>query len=207
MILLYQKIKEYGLGRLYAYVLQNNPSKNLPYHGNSHMEMVAWVATLGGVFYGLTDEDMKILITAALVHDFDHSGSGKDDDINIVRAILGYSDYIEKTGNDNVDVNKVNDLIMATRYPYTRECGTLTISQQILRDADILQGLFCQNYINGITFGIAQEANIPNVNMINGQEAFLTSTKFCTNWATEIAKNKLPDVLTKVNLVKEFFNS
>jgi len=47
---------------------------------------------------------------------------------------------------------------------------------------------------------------MPLDKMIAGQEGFLKSTKFCTPWATELAKKELPKVLDKINLLKGFFN-
>ena len=203
---LYQKIKDLNLGKVYAYVMETNPSNHLPYHNSFHMESVTNMAILGGIYYGLTDEEMGDLIRAGLFHDYNHSGSGKDDKINILRAIDAVVGYVYKTGDLTFNEIKVNKLIFATQYPYTQEASELTISQQILRDADILQGLFVQNYVNGVALAIAQEANIPYKNMLNGQEAFLTGTKFCTEWATNLANGKLPEVIEKVNIVKQFFN-
>lgn len=77
--------------------------------------------------------------------------------------------------------------------------------QKILRDADILQGIFCQNYINGIVRAIAEEAGISFEKMLEGQEAFLTNTKFLTKWATDKADWYLPTTLGIVRDAKKIY--
>lgn len=103
------------------------------------------------------------------------------------------------------DYDKILSYIRCTRFPYKTDGSALSLQEQIIRDSDILQGLFAQDYIMGVVAGISQEAKIPMKNMLAGQEGFLTGTKFCTEWATELSKERLPEVLLKVNTVKEFY--
>lgn len=43
---LYNKLKELNLGEVYSYVMENNPSRDLPYHNNFHLESVTKFAIL-----------------------------------------------------------------------------------------------------------------------------------------------------------------
>ena len=133
------------------------------------------------------------------------TGSGKDDDINIIKAVEGFLEF--NTNEEFVDDEEkiIINLIKATRLPYTQDCEELTIHQKILRDSDILQGVFCQNYINGVVFAIAKEANISPEKMLEGQIKFLESATFCTEWAPKIYKGALPLVIKKVEEVRKYF--
>lgn len=205
---LYSTLKSLELGKAYNYVMENNPSSGLPYHNSFHIEHVCLFAMKGAEFYKIPNQNKKLLATAALFHDFDHSGSGKNDDENILRAVKG---FIEYNSTDDYfteeEVRLITSLIKATRYPYIQECVDLTNMEKILRDSDVLQGLFCQNYINGVVFAIAKEANIPYKSMLDGQVSFIKSTNFCTDWATDKAKEVIPEIIEKVNTVKEMFKN
>lgn len=200
---LYTQITELGLKEIYYYVMVNNKSSNLPYHNNFHLEHVCLFALKGCKHYSVDNQYRKLIATAALFHDMNHSGSGKNDDDNILLSVEAFL----KFNTDNYEFIEeeqkiIINLIKATRYPYTKECGELTLYEKILRDSDVLQGPFCQNYINGVVFGIAKEANIPLNKMIEGQEGFLTSMVFCTDWANTLYKEVLPSTLEKINTIK-----
>lgn len=208
MRFLYTKLKELDLGKVYSYVMENNPSQDLPYHGNFHLESVAKFTLLGAQHHKLDKISQRNLATAALFHDWNHSGSGKDDDLNIKRAIKGFNDFYEKEGKDiftEFDRDQIVNCIKPTRFPYLVECGVLSLHQKIIRDADILQGIFAQNYIVGIVGGLAKESNTPMEKMLGGQAGFLKGTKFCTDWANDLYKERLPEILEKINDVKEFY--
>ena len=200
----YNQINKLRLNKIYSYIINTNPSSNLPYHNTFHLEHVCQFSLLGADFYNLSNDDKKILATAALFHDYNHTGSGKNDDININNAIEGFlkfnsNDKVEKFKEFNFNKKEMDiiiNLIKSTRYPYITECDTLM--EKILRDSDVLQGPFCQNYINGVVFGIAKENNIPFEKMIDGQVSFLKSMKFNTDWANDLYKKILPQTINKV---------
>jgi len=163
------------------------------------------MALEGCEYYEIPEQYKRLITTAALFHNFNHTGSGKDDDINIIKAVEGFLEF--NTNEEFVDDEEkiIINLIKATRFPYTQDCEELTIHQKILRDSDILQGVFCQNYINGVVFAIAKEANISPEKMLEGQIKFLESATFCTEWATKIYKGALPLVIKKVEEVRKYF--
>jgi len=189
---------------MYIWIMQNNSGKYNPYHNNFHLESVAEII-LTHLPFALKPEDFRSkIITAALFHDFNHSGGKlKNDDDNIALALSGYYHFCD-ISNIEPD-NDVIELIKCTRYPYQTDGSDLNEMQKILRDADILQGMFCQNYINGIVRAISEEAGISFEKMLEGQEAFLTNTKFLTEWATDKANWFLPNVVSKIQEVKKIY--
>jgi len=196
------KINELGISQIYNYVMETNPSSDLPYHNNFHLDQVCKFALLGADYYQLSDNDKKLLAISALFHDYNHTGSGKNDDINIENAINAFIEFNNqdikkfKSFLTEDESNKVIDLIKATRYPYMTDPKTLL--QQILRDSDFLQGMFCEDYINKIVMAIAKENGIPPKVMLQNQSGLLNSIKFCTKWANDMHQEGLPTILSKV---------
>lgn len=203
-MVLYKHINNLGLNNIYNWVMEKNSGKFNPYHNNFHLENIAEIILKHLPFASETKEFRTKIITAALFHDFDHSGGKlKNDDENITLALNGYFYYCE-TYKEEVD-NDIIGLIECTRYPYKTDGSDLTEMQKILRDADILQGMFCQNYINGVVRALAQEIDISFEKMLEGQEAFLTNTKFLTKWATDKANWYLPIVLSQIREAKKIY--
>lgn len=58
-----------------------------------------------------------------------------------------------------------------------------------------MQGIFSEDYLDRIVFAIAKEAGIPKEKMPSIQIGFLKSTTFCTEWATNLYKEKLPEII------------
>ena len=205
MVELYTQIKKLELGLVYNYVIENNNAYMNPYHNNFHLEHVCLFSLKGCEYYKVEIPWKRMVATAALFHDFNHSGGkDKNDDDNILLAIKGFIDFnLEYNIFDEEEQKVITNLIKCTRYPYTNDSDSLTLTENILRDSDILQGPFCQNYINGVVYGIAREAGIPLDKMLAGQVEFLKSAKFCTEWATSLYENILPDVLDKVESARQ----
>ena len=203
-MILYSHINSLGLNDIYTWVMEKNSGKFNPYHNNFHLENIAEIILKHLPFACETVEFRTKIITAALFHDFDHSGGKlKNDDENILLALNGYYFYCQ---NHNIEPdNDVVGLIECTRYPYKSDGSDLTEMQKILRDADILQGMFCQNYINGVVRALAEESGISFEKMLENQEAFLTNTKFLTKWASDKAKWYLPITLSKVHDAKKIY--
>ncbi len=203
------EISRLGLQPAYYYVMDTNPSNKLPYHNNYHLQQVTKFVLMGADFYKISDTDARLLAVAALFHDYNHSGSGKDDDINIRRAIESFIDFnldVKKFGDFSSYFNEeecdiIIELIRATRYPYLSDVETML--EKIIRDSDILQGIFADDYINKIVLAIAKESNIPEDKMIGGQISFLKSTKFCTDWATNLYSKELPNTIKKIQKALE----
>jgi hypothetical protein len=203
-MVLYTHINSLGLNNIYTWVMEKNTGKFNPYHNNFHLENIAEIILTHLPFSNETIEFRTKIITAALFHDFDHSGGKlKNDDENIALALNGYYFYCQ---SHNIEIdNDVIGLIECTRYPYKSDGSDLSEMQKILRDADILQGMFCQNYINGVIRALAEESGFSFEKMLEGQETFLTNVKFLTKWASSKAEWYLPNVLRQVCDAKKIY--
>ena len=208
---LYNHLQNMPLAKeAYKYVLQNNPGNFNVYHNLFHLENVTNTAINGAIFHNLESIEIENIAIAALFHDFNHSGGEKSDDENIQLAINGLHNFIkgfEYVGL-NFDVKRLNrivNLIKITRYSYENQCKDLTIQEQILRDSDVLQGLFCENYVHGVVLSIAKESKIDLVTALKKQEAFLNNFEFCTEWAKFIQGSRLYQVLEEVNSALALF--
>jgi len=91
-------------------------------------------------------------------------------------------------------------LIECTRYPYQTYSEHLTLSEKILRDSDILQNVFVDDYINDTVLAIAKESSIPEDKMIDMQENFLRTLliSFCTEWASNLLAGEYENTIQKV---------
>ena len=129
---------------------------NLPYHNSFHLENVCVFAILGCLHYKIPSINIRLVATAALFHDFNHPGM-KNDDENIIESIKGFLNFnLEYNLFEDEEVSTIVELIKSTRYPYLNSCSNLTKLQMIIRDADILQGPFCQNYISTVVMALAK---------------------------------------------------
>ena len=204
---LYELIESLGLENAVQYVIDNNKSDDLPYHDNFHSKRVLCYAITGANYYGLSIKDKKILGMASLFHDFNHTGSGKDDSINIEIAKEAFLNYCR--------INKIRDLefkckviscINATRFPYTEVPENLLC--KIIRDADVLQGIFCPSYIENIVLLLFKEMGY-NINdkdqlieIFDKQEKFMVNCTFLTDWANDEYKVQMPITLAQMNFNK-----
>lgn len=95
--LLYKSIQDMGLTSFYNDVMFSNNSKYLPYHNNVHQETVAAMALMGCVYYNIPDGIKKCVISACLIHDYNHSGGKlKNDRENVDIALAALVDITTK---------------------------------------------------------------------------------------------------------------
>lgn len=128
-----------GLNHALAYVQIENPSNKVPYHNLDHcLTVVKWCGRLAGMC-SLTPEEEKALILAAIFHDFDHSAGVEEDSVNINRAVAGLMKFANIHRLDVDLVAAAVDNIQVTQFPFIHE--PKTVSQKIIRDADLLQSL------------------------------------------------------------------
>ncbi len=162
-----------------------------PYHNFRHMTHVTWQCNQACEFYDnefqlekLNRIEMRILLIAALFHDFNHSGMIGDDDLNIERSIRGLRKFI--LPEDKEYLPQIITLIKATEYPYpkTMPSESLSLCGKILRDIDLGQ-VFSVAWIQQVIFGLAAEWNKKPIEVLAIQEPFLRSLKFNTEWARQ----------------------
>lgn len=226
MIELYSHLERLGLLKAYTYVINNNFGYKNAYHNNFHLESVTNMSIIGCMYNSkletgikelpyLNEECYKLVGLAALFHDFNHFGGGMPDNVNIQNAKIGLLNYLVDTNyNDIGENNKTIDyridilygLIDATEYPYTIPNEELNLLQKIIRDADILQGIFCENYIIGVVKALCDENGWSFKDMILGnQKKFLLNCKFSTEWANKTYSERLPKILEILSLIEKYY--
>jgi hypothetical protein len=159
------------------------------------MEQVVMTAIKGGIHYGLTPRETRTLAIAAIFHDMGHKGTPGDDDTNITTAIKYFNEYNDQTHVCTPkQATTVEELIRATRFPYVVPGEDLTLHQSILRDSDILQGHFSDDYMGKIVLPLFKEIHPPEKNiteLLENQIKFINGMTFITDWAKSIhEKNK-----------------
>lgn len=164
-----------------------NQARNLqhPYHNFRHMMNVVRLCYQACIFYSgtLSPKEMRNLLVAALFHDFDHSGIPGRDDLNIARAVQGLNEHILPEDRESSD--DIVRLIQATEYPLRLTSEALTLSAQIIRDADISQGID-PAWIQQVVFGLAAEWGKKPIEVLGMQPEFYGGLKFDTEWARQL---------------------
>lgn len=133
----------------YKYVIKNNLSNELPYHGIRHILNV-FKAVNDLSLNGLSDIEKEALYIAVLFHDYGHTAGIYDDEYNVKFAIdefkffVGRLNYQLEPKDKYYDelVNQVIDNIKATQYPYVIPKEELTRSQKLIRTADLIQVIY-----------------------------------------------------------------
>lgn len=119
------KAKEFILNKL-----KTELPKHLSYHSIEHIWDVYHSAQAIGTSEGISDEDMELLLTAALFHDSGFIIQQKDHEklsCDIAKKDLPQFGYSEE------QIEKICGMIMATKLPQTPH----NLLEQILADADL----------------------------------------------------------------------
>jgi hypothetical protein len=163
---------------------------NHPYHNFRHMLHVLWLCYQACRYYRneLSPCQMRILLIAALFHDFNHSGRphpGKEDPdgINIETAIAGLRRYI--TPDDRALLPEIEVVIEATHFPHQTASEKLDLLGKIIRDADLAQAL-SPAWIQQVVIGLAREWRVKPLAVLRAQRSFLATLPFNTQWAREL---------------------
>jgi len=202
--MLEKELQKYDIENQYQWVKKHNINLN-PYHNTEHIERVTLFTIMGCEYYNLEKSQIEICATAALFHDFNHSGGKlKDDSDNIKLAIDGLLKFNQETQKFNQsEIELIVSIIDTTRFPYLTNSDNLTLLQNIVRDSDIIQGLLHHDYFNKIVEPIAKEAGIPFNDFLKGQEKFWDSLEFGTGWANKLFEDfnqtKKPLVIETIN--------
>lgn len=171
----------------YYYRVTWHHAKNLKntYHGFGHVFHVFYRCYEACLFYQekISPEEMRILLLAAMFHDFDHPGVGGHDDLNIIRAVRGFRKHVLQ--GDQPIVERVVSLIDITEYPYKFDTSDLTLLAQILRDADMMQSLG-PVWIQPVIFGLAGEWDASPLEILKSQPSFIKNLKLYTAWGQEL---------------------
>ena len=127
-----EALDKLGFSPEYLELLDANPSKDLPYHGNEHQLAVANLAYRMGYTLQLGEKERRALFLAALFHDYGYRINREDSD-NIRQAIALVGRKILEL--DSALLDRVMQLIRETVVPRSRP---KSLAASILQDADLL---------------------------------------------------------------------
>lgn len=186
--------RKYGFTEFLDYFRKKNHSNDLPYHNEYHSYQMVLNCFEGAQYQNISnDHEIKILLIAALFHDFNHSGGKLSDADNIKIAITGLytaNDCYELLNADSL--NQCIKCIQYTQYPYIDTVPDTTL-QCIIRDADLMsvyeetdsillsqmQGLYSEICI--------QKPELTFNDFIEGNDKFLQNVIWQTGWGFEKA--------------------
>lgn len=146
-------VKLTSLGRIVGYVLAPENDTHLGYHNPGHCMRVAMRAWELANLEGET-EDVRLLIIAALFHDFGHTGKRPDID-NIEIAVKGMRDCPAVQEEFCLtDIRTIEQLIRVTEFPFIHD--PKTPHEKIIRDADMMES-FEPYHIKTILYNLREE--------------------------------------------------
>ena len=177
-------VYEGNLGYYFRITMNHATNLKHPYHNFRHVFHVMWLCYAACLFYRkeLSPREMRNLLIAAIFHDFNHPGRTGNDDFNIEVAVLALRTYAAE--EDRPHLSDIEALIRPTEFPYKVDISSLSLSGQILRDADASQALSVA-WVQQIVFGLSSEMSVGPVKVLEMQEGFLRGVKFGTEWARE----------------------
>jgi hypothetical protein len=192
----------HGLGDYWERFLRENTGAGLSYHNRFHAAwMISKVTTMSRI-YSLDILSQKYLMLAAMFHDFKHSGGVDTDAENVGRAMAMFRNAAHYHGFENLHrdspameeiIQSVTGLIGVTVYPFERE--PTTVSEMIIRDADVMQGM-TEDFKKIIYVDLFNEilVKMPELTFHQyrlGQEKFLTDVVMYTDLGKETKQNFL----------------
>jgi HD superfamily phosphodiesterase len=171
------------INKAIRYIIENNPSNHVPYHGIDHLfEVYDFAREImmnhPRVIWNTINEEALLL--ACLFHDYNHAGKMIDDNINIQNAIIGLNTFLD-TINYDKDRTIIEDIIQATKFPTDLSKEELTIEQKIIQDADMCY-LFKDIAIVKLYSGLRNEFGQDLDKFLDGQSKFFDSIKFNTEY-------------------------
>lgn len=202
-------LERFGLADMADYITSTNPSNNLRYHNTEHMFRMAQIAyKLYSCDNWYNDADARLLITACLWHDYDHSGGKESDSFNIDVACRSLRVWNEQHSHlfDSTELDKIYRIIMVTEFPFVY--NPQGILERCIRDADLLYTLSdntCE-IVNGlfeeIRFKFEDQVNAPKL-FIAGQQSFWANAVMFTDLGRTL-KEELAD--QAIVMQQRYFN-
>lgn len=146
-------IKQLELENELATVIKFNSGNDNPYHNFAHTLAVAKNVYKLSVLRGVDYDKIRLMVIAALYHDFNHSGGANNDTDNVRAAKLAVDKLCKSTNAQKVFIKH---LIDCTEFPFKKI--ELDEYQMIFRDADLMQWLE-PDFIQHVLFGLNSELN------------------------------------------------
>lgn len=196
-------IKAFKLDNYLKDLILYNKANIAPYHNFYHTLTMVKNCYNIAVSEQLNLEQIKNLLVASLFHDFNHSMGKESDEVNVKVALEAFKDLTRENEENNI---KIINIIKATQYPYVIQDDKLNISQKIIRDADMLQGMET-NRLQQIFFGLMkQELNIPIEQVPSKQLKFFDITKFYTKYAQDVFDGKIESIREDFEYLDKLLN-
>lgn len=171
------------LKQLFAYYMEYCMSACLPYHNLNHTFKMMWhiIQIFNSGKYDLNNEDLLILLTAAIFHDYNHSGGMFSDLTNVNIAVDEMKSACDTCFYDEHTefVRQVENCIYATEYPYSAE--KISLRERICRECDILSQLH-EDIFTHTMYGLKTEMHI---------HSWRECIKKYTNFLQEVCYNEL----------------
>ncbi len=187
----------------YFWLIFTAPNIHNPYHNFRHMLHVTCSGYIGGKYEHYHEiespRDFRAFLIACLFHDYAHSGMVGDDPTEVARAIKEMKKHLLESDWDLVE--EIESLIRATQFPH-EECKQ-SLGVKLIRDCDLSQSL-SDVWMQNSVIGLSKEMKIAPLELLQGQEKFLSSIHFQTNWAQE----KFPPLVhQRINEIKKMLIS
>lgn len=191
-------MKQFDLVPFLTFFEEQNLSTAL-YHDTYHAHCVVLNCYEGACFENLPFLETRALLLGALFHDFNHSGGVLPDEENIKlalegleRAQLKHRYYCDVPLSDE-ELELAEQAIRITKYPY--EAEPITLAQQIIRDADLMQpyeedpSVLREQYLGLKSELELTRGHLEALDFVNGMRSWLDEhVRWHTNWAVEKAK-------------------
>jgi len=174
------------LGKALSFIIENSKSLYSPYHNLNHNIIVTVFSYYIGKVEKLSDKEMKELLIAAIFHDYNHTAGEQKDDVNIKNAKEGVKEFLKESELD-FDLEKINEILDATEFPYKIDDDKLSTQQKVIRDADMTQ-LFEPTRLQANYLGLQKESKIDYKKQLENQESFYKVLKFRTKLGKELYK-------------------
>lgn len=194
---------ENGIEKYWEYVKRNNPANNKPYHNLWHTDCVVNFCNTIADEEKLDSLSKKRLLLAAMFHDFGHHSKIDGRNVTVAKESFRIAVYIlepelyKTTAELIADINEVCSIIDATQCPYVLPEESLSISQKIIRDANMLQWTE-PTIIEHVFVGLAKELEIPINVFIPQNINFIRNIKYRTAFANRRASALLSHQIKKV---------
>lgn len=184
---------------------------NNPYHNLYHTFTVTFYCWLYSERLQMNEESLrnikniKNLLLAALFHDVDHSGGESSDSHNVLMAKRALMEALNAEGElDRYE--EIADIINATQFPYIIDDKDLTLSQKIIRDADLSQSFEVETFEQHNLLGLAKEMNQTLLESVRGTRKFWEGRKMYTIPGQHMLDRVKPFMDSTLNLLEKQLN-
>lgn len=181
-------LDEFGLAQTHMNALKLY-NAHQPYHNWHHCAVVALSAIEAARESHVPESKQRLLLLAALYHDYDHTGEPQKADIlNIVRAVSGSQFWlgVKEPSLSRAEKNEIVNIIAATEATHSHKPRSAL--ESIIIDADVLAttGSDREQWWAALSEEQGVEINAENTVM------FLRSQNFHSLWGIKRAHDLIP---------------